>query len=72
MNNAKQITKEQLAEWLTDQNDDCGRDTFFSSDLRNALTTDESYEKFMDMSKDELISLIEGFSEEGQSFLATL
>ena len=65
--------KKDLAQWLVNENDDCGNDTFFSSeDRRNALTTEESFNKFMrDYTKKELIELIYNFSDEGQTFLET-
>ena len=66
MNN---LNKAELAQWLVNENDDCGKDTFFSEDRRGAMTTEESYNKFMKMTKDELISIIYDFSNEGQNFL---
>ena len=66
MNNLK---KTELAQWLVNENDDCGKDTYFSEDRRGAMTTEESYNKFMKMTKDELISIIYDFSNEGQKFL---
>ena len=62
-------TKSDLAQWLVNENDDCGKDTYFSDDMRGAMTTEESYKKFMKMTKDELISIIYDFSDEGQEFL---
>lgn len=62
-------TKKQLAEWLVNENDDCGKDTYFSEDRRGAITTDESFKKFMKMSKDELVDLVYNFSTEGEDFL---
>lgn len=62
----KVIKKSELAQWLVGQNDDCGKDTYFSEDM----STDESFKKFMkDYTKDELISIIYDFSNEGQQFL---
>jgi hypothetical protein len=66
MNN---LNKAELAQWLVNENDDCGKDTYFSEDRRGAMTTEESYNKFMKLTKDELISIIYDFSNEGQKFL---
>jgi len=66
----KSIKKSELAQWLVNQNDDCGKDTYFSDDRRGAMTTEESFRKFMkDYTKDGLISIIYDFSNEGQQFL---
>ena len=65
----KNLSKAELAQWLVNENNDCGKDTYFSEDRRGAMTTDESYNKFMKMKKDELISIIYDFSNEGQKFL---
>ena len=65
----KNLSKAELAQWLVNENDDCGKDTYFSEDRRAAMTTDESYKRFMKMTKDELISIIYDFSDEGQKFL---
>ena len=65
----QRLNKAELAQWLVNENDDCGMDTYFSEDKRNAMTTEESYKKFMRMTKDELIDCIYTFSDEGQKFL---
>jgi len=65
----KTITKKDLAEWLVNENNNCGKDTYFSTDLRGAMTIEESFKKFMTYSKDELISIIYNFSIEGQKFM---
>ena len=65
----KTINKAELAQWLVNENDDCGKDTYFSEDRRGAMTTEESYKRFIKMTKDELISTIYDYSEEGQKFL---
>ena len=65
----KNLSKAELAQWLVNENDDCGKDTYFSDDRRCAMTTEESYKRFMKMTKDELISIIYDFSDEGQKFL---
>lgn len=64
----KNLNKAELAQWLVNENDDCGRDTYFSEDRRGAMTTEESYKRFMKMTKDELISIIYDYSDEGQNF----
>lgn len=63
------MKKEDLAQWLVNENDDCGKDTYFSEDRRNAMTTEESFKKFMEYTKEELASIIYDFSDEGQKFL---
>jgi len=64
------IKKAELAQWLVNQNDDFGKDTYFTEDRRAAMTTEESFKKFMkDYTKDGLISIIYDFSNEGQQFL---
>lgn len=64
------IKKSELAQWLVNQNDDCGKDTYFTEDRRSAMTTEESFKKFMkDYTKYGLISIIYDFSNEGQHFL---
>ena len=63
------LSKEELAQWLVNENNDCGKDTYFSEDRRGAMTTGESYNRFMKMTKDELISIIYDYSDEGQKFL---
>jgi hypothetical protein len=66
----KVIKKSELAQWLVNQNDDCGKDTYFAEDRRSAMTTEQSFKKFMkDFTKDGLISIIYDFSNEGQQFL---
>jgi hypothetical protein len=66
----KVIKKSELAQWLVNQNDDCGKDTYFTEDMRAAMTTEQSFRKFMkDFTKDRLISIIYDFSNEGQQFL---
>lgn len=64
--------KKDLVVWLVNENNDCGKDTYFTSAHPRTevqLTTEESYKKFMKMAKDELISIIYNFSDEGQKFL---
>jgi len=65
----KTFKKQDLAQWLVNENNDCGKDTYFSEDRRTAMSTDESFKKFMKMTKDELMSTLYDFSEEGQKFL---
>jgi hypothetical protein len=65
----KKLSKTELVQWLVNENDDCGRDTYFSEDQRSAITTEESYKRFMRWTKDELIDRIYTFSDEGQKFL---
>lgn len=68
----KTLKKTDLVEWLVNENDDCGKDTYFTSDHPRTevqLTTEESYKRFMKMTKDDLISIIYDFSDEGQKFL---
>jgi len=65
----KTLKKQDLAQWLVNENNDCGKDTYFSEDRRTAMSIDDSFKKFMKMTKDELISIIYVFSEEGQKFL---
>ena len=63
------VLKTKLAEWMVENNEDCGRDTYFEL----GLTANESFHKFMkDYSKDELVSLIYDFSDEGQSYIDEL
>lgn len=64
------IKKSELSQWLVNQNNYCGKDTYFTEDRRAAMTTEESFKKFMkDYTKDGLISIIYDFSNEGQQFL---
>jgi len=63
------ITKSDLANWLVNQNNDCGNDTYFTEDSRSSFTTEDSYKKFMKITKDELISIIFDYSTEGQKYL---
>lgn len=63
------VLKSDLANWLVKENDDCGKDTYFCDDSRGAMTTDESYKKFMNMTRDELIWIIYDYSNEGQKYL---
>jgi len=64
------VLKTDLAQWLVNENDDCGHDTYFSDDRRCAISTEESHKKFMkEFTKDDLIELINNYSEEGQEFL---
>jgi len=66
----KTLKKADLAQWLVNENDDCGKDTYFSEDRRGSMTTEESFKKFMkDYTKNDLISIIYDFSDEGQKFL---
>lgn len=68
----KTLKKEDLAQWLVNENDDCGKDTYFTESHPRTevpLTTEESYKRFMKMTKDDLISIIYDYSEEGQKFL---
>ena len=65
----KTLKKQDLAQWLVNENNDCGEDTYFSENRRTAMGIDDSFKKFMKMTKDELISIIYVFSEEGQKFL---
>lgn len=68
----KSLTKKELAKWLVNQNSDGNKDTYFTSSHPRTeiqLTTDQSFNRFMKMSKDELISIIYDFSSDGQKFL---
>ena len=69
----KTLKKEDLAQWLVDQHDDCGKDTYFTESHPRTevqLTTDQSFRKFMkEYTKDQLISTIYDHSEDGQKFL---
>jgi hypothetical protein len=69
----KTLKKEDLAQWLVNQHDDCGKDTYFTESHPRTdvqLTTDQSFKRFMkENTKDDLISLIYNHSDEGQEFL---
>lgn len=64
------LFKKDLAQWLVDNNNDCGRDTYFSPDLRCAMTLEDSFSKLMkDYSKNELRELVFDYSIDGQKWL---
>ena len=66
----KKLSKAELAQWLVNEHDDCGKDTYFSSDRRCAMTTDEAYKKIMkENTREDLISSIFDHSEAGQIFI---
>jgi hypothetical protein len=63
------VKKSDLAQWLVNENNDCGRDTYFTEDRRASMNTEEPFKRFMAYTKEKLVSIIYDFSAEGQAFL---
>jgi hypothetical protein len=61
-------TKKELAAWMVDQCNDCGRDTFFTNDKRGAISVKDAFKKFIRMQKWELVSIVRDYSVEGEAF----
>lgn len=62
-----QAEKNKLADWLGEENDDCGIDTYFGEDI----TTKEAKERFSEMEVYELEGIISRFSDKGAAFISS-